>query len=152
MKQNLVEKSLGKIKIFVQDFVPIKNVNLNLDQDFPKKNLFHFLWVKMLPKESSKIFRWPEMCPLGKILAQFFQISALTKILARRDKSVLPLLSTENCKVPNKNAQSMYGGDCDAAIGKAGATVTHVQSQNQQVGSGDEVLSLLCFDLSLTEK
>ena len=43
----------------------------------------------------------------------------------------------------------MYGGDCDAAIAEAAAAaVTHVQSQRQEVGSGDEGLGLLCFDLS----
>ena len=41
----------------------------------------------------------------------------------------------------------MYGGDCNAAIAKAAAAVTHVQSQHQEVGSGDEGLGLLCFDL-----
>ena len=51
----------------------------------------------------------------------------------------------------NKNAHSMYGGDCDAAIAKAAAAVTHVQSQSQEVGSGDEGLDLLCFDLSSAE-
>ena len=75
--ENLVEK----FKIFVQDFVPIRTAlggsygnkilykNLDLTQDFPNKISFHFLWVKMLPKNLPKIFRWPEMCPLGKILA-----------------------------------------------------------------------------------
>ena len=43
--------------------------NLDLTQDFPNKISFHFLCVKMLPKNLPKIFRWPEMCPLGKILA-----------------------------------------------------------------------------------
>ena len=43
--------------------------NLDLTQDFPNKISFHFLWVKMLPKNLPKIFRWPEMSPLGKILA-----------------------------------------------------------------------------------
>ena len=43
----------------------------------------------------------------------------------------------------------MYRGDCDAAIAKASAAVTLVQSQSQEVGSGDEGLGLLCFDLSL---
>ena len=42
----------------------------------------------------------------------------------------------------------MYGGDCDVAIAEAAAAVTHVQSQSQEVGSGDEGLGLLCFDLS----
>ena len=36
----------------------------------------------------------------------------------------------------------MYGGDCDAAIAEAAAAVTHVQSQSQEVGSGDEGLGL----------
>ena len=44
----------------------------------------------------------------------------------------------------------MYDGDCDAAIAKAPAAVTHVQSQSQEVGSG-EGLGLLCFDLSSAE-
>ena len=42
----------------------------------------------------------------------------------------------------------MYGGDCDAAIAKVSAAVTHVQSQSQEVDSGDEGLGLLCFDFS----
>ena len=45
----------------------------------------------------------------------------------------------------------MYGGDCDASIAKAAAAVTHVQSQSQEVCSGDEGLGLLCFDLSSAE-
>ena len=45
----------------------------------------------------------------------------------------------------------MCGGDCDAAIAEAAAAVTHVQSQSQKVGSGDEGLGLLCFDLSSAE-
>ena len=93
-----------------EDFFPIRSVtksstarfslykNLDLTQDFPNKISFHFLWVKMLPKNLPKIFRWPEMCPLDKILAQDFQMAAFTKILGRRDTSVVPLLSTEDCK------------------------------------------------------
>ena len=45
----------------------------------------------------------------------------------------------------------MYGGACDAAIAKAAAAVTHVQSRSQEVGSGDEGLGVLCFDLSSAE-
>ena len=45
----------------------------------------------------------------------------------------------------------MCCGDCDAAIAEAAAAVTHVQSQSQEVGSGDEGLGLLCFDLSSAE-
>ena len=67
--------------------------NLDLTQDFPNKISFDFLWVKLLPKNLLKIFRWSEMCPLGKILAQDFQMAAFKKILGRRDKSVVPLLS-----------------------------------------------------------
>ena len=59
---------------------------------------FHFLWVKMLPKSLPKIFKWPEICPLGKILAQDFQMAAFTKILGRRDIFVAPLVSTGNRK------------------------------------------------------
>ena len=66
--------------------------NPDLTQDFPNKISFHFLWVKMLPKNLPKIFRWPEMCPIDKILAQGFQMAAFTKILRRRDTSVVPLL------------------------------------------------------------
>ena len=45
----------------------------------------------------------------------------------------------------------MYGCDCDAAIAKASAAVTHAQSQIQEVGSGDEGLGLFGFDLSSAE-
>ena len=51
----------------------------------------------------------------------------------------------------NKNAHSMYGGDCDAAIDNAAAVVTHVQSQSQDVGPEDEGLGLFGFDLSSVE-
>ena len=54
---------------------------------------------------------------------------------------------TDDCKT-QKNTHHMYGGDCDAAIAKAAADVTHVQSQSQEVGSGDEGLGLMCFYLS----
>ena len=49
------------------------------------------------------------------------------------------------------NTHSMCGGDCDAAIAKPSATVTRVQSQSQEVGSGDEGLGLMCFDMSSPE-
>ena len=44
----------------------------------------------------------------------------------------------------HKNAH----GDCDAAIAKAAAAVTHIQSLSQEAGSGDEGLGLFGFDLS----
>ena len=61
-----------------------------------------------------------------------------------------PLLSSEIVKHSKKNTHSMCCGDCDAAIAEAAAAVTHVQSQSQEVGSGDERLGL-CFDLSSAE-
>ena len=67
--------------------------NLDLTQDSPNKILFRFLWEHNLVQKSSKIFRWPEMYSLGKILGQDFQMAAVTKILMRRDKSIAPLLS-----------------------------------------------------------
>ena len=45
----------------------------------------------------------------------------------------------------------MCCGDYDAAIAEAAAAVTHVQSQSQDFGSGDEGLGLLCFDLPSAE-
>ena len=63
-----------------------------------------------------------------------------------------PLLSSEIVKHSwHENTPSMCCGDCDAAIAEAAAAVTHVQSQSQEVGSGDEGLGLLCFDLSSAE-
>ena len=63
-----------------------------------------------------------------------------------------PLLSSEIVKHSwYENTHSMCCGDCDAAIAEAAAAVTHVQSQSQEVGSGDEGLGLLCFDLSSAE-
>ena len=46
--------------------------------------------------------------------------------------------------------KSAHGG-CDAAIAKAAAAVTHVQSLSQEVGSRDEGLGLVGFDLSSAE-
>ena len=48
-------------------------------------------------------------------------------------------------RIKHKNA---HGDDCDAAIAKAAAAVTHVQSLSQEVGSGDEGLGLFGFGLS----
>ena len=62
--------------------------NLDLTQDFPNKILFHFLWEQNLVQNLPKIFRWPEMCSLGKILAQDFQMEAVTKILMRRENQL----------------------------------------------------------------
>ena len=45
----------------------------------------------------------------------------------------------------------MYGGDCNVAIAKAAAAVTHVQSQSQEVSSEGEGLDLFGFDLSSAE-
>ena len=77
-------------------------------------------------------------------------MAAFTKILGRQDKSVVPPLSTENV-LEVYQVTSMYGGECHAAIAKAAAAVTRVQSPSQEVGSGDNGLGLLCFDLSSAE-
>ena len=66
--------------------------NLDRTQHFPNKILFHFLWEQNLVQKSFKIFRWPEMCSLGKILAQDFHMTVVMKILMRRDKSIVSLL------------------------------------------------------------
>ena len=39
----------------------------------------------------------------------------------------------------------MYGGACNTAVAKASAAVTHVQSQSQDVGSGDKGLGVFMF-------
>ena len=89
------------------------------------------------------------MCSLGKILAQDFQMAAVTKILMRRENQLRRFfpwgISRKHLK--HKNAH----GDCDAAIAKAAAVVTHVQSLSQEAGSGDEGLGLFGFDLSSAE-
>ena len=52
---------------------------LDLAQDLPNMILFHYLWVKTpTRKYFFKILKWPEMCPLGQILAQDFEIAAVT--------------------------------------------------------------------------
>ena len=45
----------------------------------------------------------------------------------------------------------MFGGDDGAAIAKAAAAVTHVQSLSQKVGFGGEGLGLFGFHLSSAE-
>ena len=57
-------------------------------------------WAKILPGGyiTGHLKILPEMCPLGKILAQDFGIAAVTKILGRQDKSVVPPVSRENCE------------------------------------------------------
>ena len=88
------------------------------------------------------------MCTLDKI-SQDFQMAALTKMLMRQDKSIAPLLfwGISRIHLKHKNAH----GDCNAAIDKAAAVMTHVQSLSQEVGSGDEGLGLFGFDLSSAE-
>ena len=90
------------------------------------------------------------MCPLGKILAQDFRFSHSSLHENFRAARQISCAASLHGKLYNKNAHSMYDGECDAAIAKA-AAVTHVQSQSQEVGSGDEGLGLLCFDFSSAE-
>ena len=53
-----------------------------------------------------------------------------------------PLLSSEIVKHSKTKTH---------AIAEAAAAATHLQSQSQEVGSGDQGLGLLCFDLSSAE-
>ena len=76
-------------------------------------------------------------------------MAAVTKILMRRDKSIARFLSLGD-KQKTLETHNTHG-DCDAAIAKAAAFVTHVQSLSQEVGSGDEGLGLFGFDLSSAE-
>ena len=64
-------------------------------------------------------------------------------------KSIAPLLSLGD-KQKTLETQNAHG-DYDAAIAKAAAAATHVQSLSQEVGSGDEGLGLFGFDLSSVE-
>ena len=64
---------------------------------FPQKDFVSFFMGKNVRKKSSKFFRWPEML-LTKSWPKNFQMTAVTKILGRRDNSIAPLLSTENRK------------------------------------------------------
>ena len=70
---------------------------------------------------------------------------------AARQISCAASLPRKIVKHSQKCIQRMYGGDCDAAIAKAAAAMTHVQSQSEEVSSGGEGLGLLCFDLSSAE-
>ena len=58
-------------------------------------------------------------------------------------KSIAPLLSLGD-KQKTLETQNAHG-DYDAAMAKAAAAVTHVQSLSQEVGSGDEGLGLFGF-------
>ena len=66
----------------------ILDKNLDLTQDFPNKILFHSLWEQNIVQNLPKIFRLPEMYSFGKILAQDFQMAAITKILMRRENQL----------------------------------------------------------------
>ena len=89
------------------------------------------------------------MCSLGKILAKDFQMAAVTKIFMPETNQLRRFFSwgISRKHLKHKNAH----GDYDAAIAKAAAFVTHVQSLSQEVGSEDEGLGLFGFDLSLAE-
>ena len=84
------DQSEAELPIFICSYTryygdKILYKNLDLTQDFPNKILFHSLWGKNLVQNIPKIFRWPEMCYVGKFLAQDFQMAAITKILMRRE-------------------------------------------------------------------
>ena len=112
MKQNLVGKIFGKIKIFVQDLVPIRTALV-------------LFWQNLSPR---------------------FSNGGCHENLDVARKSIAPLLSLRD-KQLTQNAH----GDNDAAIAKAAAALTHVQSLSQGVGSGDGGLGLFGVDLSSAE-
>ena len=108
--------------------------NLDLIQDFPNKISFHFLWVKMLPKNLPRFSDGRKCVLMAKSWPKIFKWQPCTKILGRETNQLCRFSHTENCKtLLTKRTQHMYGGDCDAAIAKAAAAVTHVQSQSQEV-------------------
>ena len=82
---------------------------------------------------------------------RFSNGSLYENLRAARQISCAASLPRKIVKHYQKRTQRMYGGDCDAAIAKAAAAVTYVQSQIEEVGSGDEGLGVLCFDLSSAE-
>ena len=59
---------------------------------------------------------------------------------AARQISCAASLPRKIVKHSQKRAHHTYGGDCDTAIAEAAAAVTRLQSQSQEVGSGDGVL------------
>ena len=71
--------------------------------------------------------------------------------MAERQINCAAFLHVKSLNTANKNAHSMYDGDCDAAIAKTAAAVTHVQSQSQEVSSRDEGLGWFGFELSSAE-
>ena len=94
-------------------------IRVGLSKHFPNRTLFQFLWEQNLVQKSSKIFPTKLVTPfMGtkscteifrdfqmagnvpscQILAQDFQMAAVTKILKQQDKSFALLLSTGNHK------------------------------------------------------
>ena len=71
--------------------------------------------------------------------------------MAERQINCAASLHGKSLNTPNKDAHSIYGGDCNAAIAKATAAVTHVENQSQGVHSRDEGLGLFDFYLSSAE-
>ena len=113
----------GKILYYNTGFCGDKILykNLDLTQDF-QDFVSHFMGTKSCAKSS----QWPKLCSLGKILAQDFQMAAVTEILMRREyqlRCFFPWgISRKHLKHKNSH------GDCDAAMAKVAAAVTHVQS------------------------
>ena len=70
---------------------------------------------------------------------------------AARQISCAASLPRKIVKHSNKNAHSIFMAATAMQTAKAAVAVTHVQSQSEEVGSGDEGLGLLCFDLSSAE-
>ena len=106
MKRNLVGKILGKIKIFVQDFVPIRTAlnytgyygdkilykKLDLTQDFPNKILFHFLWeqnlVQNLPQDFQINAHGDHDAAIAKAAATVTHVQNLSQEVGSEDEGL----------------------------------------------------------------
>ena len=111
----------------------------------------------MVTKSCTKILILPKIFPTRFCFIKVKQSDGRKCALlgSRREnlhaarKSIAPLLSLGD-KQKTLEIQNAHG-DYDAAIAKAAAAVTHVQSLRQGVGFGDEGLGLFGFDLSSAE-
>ena len=122
--------------------------NLDLTQDFPNF-VSLFMGTKFCTKSSQDFQMAGKDVPSWQNRSPRFSNGGCHENLDAARKSIAPLLSLGD-KQKTLETQNAHG-DYDAAIAKAAAAVTHVQSLSQEVGSGDEGLGLFGFDLSSAE-
>ena len=122
--------------------------SLDLTQDFASLFMGSKSCTKSCTKSSQdfqmagNVLSWQNLSPR-------FSNGGCHENLDAARKSIAPLLSLRD-KQKALETQNAHG-DYDAAIAKAAAAVTHVQSLSQEVGSGDEGLDLFGLDLSSAE-